>query len=430
VVIDWRARLAGMRRRRRLILILVAVVAAFPLAGLINGPPPPATDYERELTRIQNNIADLAGGANAQASEIDGATAFLHLLYRRATLTGSVADVRAADAAIGQARERLGPTEDVLLLKATIDFTLHRLPETKRDLDALSARADSIRVRTLRADLAVQEGRYEEARRSYAGVAERGPRWDTLARLAYLESRVGDPELADRLYAQAEDELSAKEMRAYAWVRLQRGLLSLRQGRHDEAMTHYRRAERAYSGYWLVDEHIAELLGAQRKFDEALALYRSVIARAPRAELHQALGDLYVVMGRPEQAAPWHDAALALYLDSARRGEMYYYHHLASFYADVRRDGAEAVRWARKEAELRPNPAAHEALAWALYRESRYAEALSVIGEALASGVKDAHLFFHAAMIHLAAGRNDDGRALLARAAKLNPRYESFHVHR
>ena len=219
-------------------------------------------------------------------------------------------------------------------------------------------------------------------------------------------------------------------MRAYAWVRLQRGLLELRRGRHDAAMGHYRRAEQAYSGYWLVDEHIAELLGAQGKFDAAIALYRRVVARAPRPELHQALGDLYNFAGRPAEAAPWHDKALALYLESVQRGEVHYYHHLASFYADVRGDGAAAVKWARQDVELRPNAGTREALAWALYRDGRYADALAVVTEALASGVKDAHLFFHAGMIHLAAGMNAEGRALLDRATAINPRYASFHVHR
>lgn len=400
--------------------MLAAAVSVFPLAGLINGAPPPVTDYERELTRMQKDLADRSG----RPSE------FLRLLYRRAALTGSAADVRAAEAGIGQALQRIGPVEDVMLVKAALDLKLHRLSEAARALAALSSGEDSVPIMLLRGDLALQEGRYEEARRGYARVADRGARWDTLARQAYLESRIGDLALADRLYAEAEDELSAKEMRTYAWVRLQRGLLSLRQGRHDEAMVHYRRAERAYSGYWLVDEHIAELLGAQRKFDEALARYRDVIARAPRPELHQALGDFYVFMGRPEQAAPWHDQALARYLESAERGDVHYYHHLASFYADVRRNGAAAVKWARRDAELRPNAATRETLAWALYRESRYAEALAVIRDALASGVNDAHLFVHAAMIHLAAGRTDDGRTFLARAAALNPRYESFHVHR
>jgi tetratricopeptide (TPR) repeat protein len=195
-------------------------------------------------------------------------------------------------------------------------------------------------------------------------------------------------------------------------------------------MTHYEEARRAYSGDWVVNEYIAELLGAQGKLADAAVLYERVIARASRPELLHALGDLYTRMGRRDRAAVWHAEALRAYLDSADRGEVQYYHHLAMFNADVREDGPEAVRWARRDLALRPNAAAQEMLAWALFRDRRFPEALDAMAKALDSGVVDAHLFFHAAMIMLAADRVEDGTALLRRAADVNPRYNGFHVHR
>jgi tetratricopeptide (TPR) repeat protein len=219
-------------------------------------------------------------------------------------------------------------------------------------------------------------------------------------------------------------------MRSYAWVELERGLLELNRGRYQKAAAHYDRADKAYSGYWLVDERRAELLAAGRKFDEAAALFRRIIARAPRPELQQALGDLLAFAGKPDQAKPWHDAALAEYLASAARGEVHYYHHLAGFYADVRQDGAEALKWARKDNELRDNFMTQDALAWALYRDGQFSAARESIKKALASGVRDPHLFFHAAMIHLAAGRTDEGKRLLRTVSDMNPGYENFHVHR
>ncbi|MGZ8929268.1 MAG: hypothetical protein ACXW03_12490, partial [Methylobacter sp.] len=129
-------------------------------------------------------------------------------------------------------------------------------------------------------------------------------------------------------------------------------------------------------------------------------------------------------------AQPWHDKALAVYLDSARRGEVQYYHHLATFYADARLDSAEAVKWAQKDIRLRKNVTTHDALAWALYRNDQYAAALEEIKKALASNWQDAHLYFHAAMIHLAAGQVKEGKVYLQKAVEINPHYDSFHVHR
>ena len=49
---------------------------------------------------------------------------------------------------------------------------------------------------------------------------------------------------------------------------------------------------------------------------------------------------------------------------------------------------------------------------------------------ALASGIKDPHIFAHAAMIASAAGRLDEGRDLLQQAGALNPYFTRFHEHR
>jgi tetratricopeptide (TPR) repeat protein len=351
-------------------------------------------------------------------------------MYHRASLTGSAADLAATETAIARAIQEIGPLADLYLLKANLDFKLHRLNKTSEGVTALSRYAANAQVVALKASLAFQEGSYAAAKQGYLNAIEKNPTWDNLARLAYWEGKFGDATVADGLYRQAQEEISAKEMRAYAWVELQRGLLALSRGRYEEAMGHYRKAAKAYSGYWFIDEHMAELLGATRKFDEAAVLYESVVARAPLPELHQRLGDLYAFRGQPTQARPWHDKALAGYLDSAARGEVNYYHHLAGFYADVRGDGAEAVKWAEKDLALRSNFATQDALAWALYRAGRFAEARKVSREALSSGVNDAHLFFHAAMIHLAAGKTDEGKQFLKNAGETNPGFENFHAHR
>jgi len=135
-------------------------------------------------------------------------------------------------------------------------------------------------------------------------------------------------------------------------------------------------------------------------------------------------------MGRPIQAREWHDRALSGYLGSVSRGDVQYLHHLATFYADVRQDGAEAVRWARRDWELRPNRIAEDALAWALYRNGQLAAALDASHHALSGGDADAHMLFHAATINEAAGHRDEARRLTTLLDTMNPRYRDFHAHR
>ena len=105
-------------------------------------------------------------------------------------------------------------------------------------------------------------------------------------------------------------------------------------------------------------------------------------------------------------------------------------HHLAGYYADVARDGASAVTWARRDVELRPHYSTDDALAWSLYVAGDIQEAARVSDRALASGIVDGHLYYHAATIKAAAGDADGAARWLEALSQLNPRYRDFHVHR
>lgn len=248
--------------RRWPILAVFCGAAVASAAGLLLGVDARSgrfsTDYDAELQRIAQ-IADP-----------------LQRLYLRASLTGDYGDFKRAEEALG----------DNLLVRAYLAFKLHRLPETKRCLALLP---DSGAVRTLQADVALAEGRYEEAARAYAALP---PTWDTLARLAHLAAQTGNPARADALYARAQDELTAKEMRSFAWLELQRGIVQWEHGQHARALTHYERANRAYSGWWLVEEHMAEVLEAMGRRREAIRLYRGVVARTRNPEFYAALAAL------------------------------------------------------------------------------------------------------------------------------------------
>lgn len=386
------------------------------------------TDYAAELARIDAEIAALEAGAAIRAPGTDREKRLAYKRYQHASLR---ADFAALDA-VGRTIDRLiapaRPDPDLCYLKANLDFKFHRLDAARRGLESCAELSASVPGLALRADFDMQHGRYAEAEAGYRAAIHEERTWDNLARLAHLKSKLGDADAADRYFEEAEDELTAKEMRHYSWVQLQRGLLDLTCGRHTDARAHYERADRAYSGHWMVAEHQAELLAACGDYEIAAAMYERIVAEVPRPELLQALGELYVFMGRIDDAEPWFVRAVDAYLQSVARGEVHYLHHLADFYADVREDGPQALRWAAEDLSLRENHATLAALAWALYRAGRFDDALAPMERALASGAGDAHLFERAATIHRAAGRDGD---LFARKAKrINPHSQVFHVHR
>jgi tetratricopeptide (TPR) repeat protein len=387
------------------------------------------TDFEIDLERLDKEIAELQDSALARPVDSEKATRYVYRLYQRASLKGDLSEFAFVETTLDDAIRKIGPAPDLYFVKASIDFKLHRLAATRRDIETVPDLPESFQGRVLLADLDFQEGRYDDARRGYEALIDEERTWDNLARLAHLKSKMGEADAADKLYGEAEDELTAKEMRSYAWVELQRGLLALKHGCYEDAWSNYKRAGSAYTGYWLVDEHVAELLGAEGKYEEAVALYRRVVARVPKPELQQALGELYTLMGQPADAEEWYERALDAYMKSAARGDVHYYHHLVDFYADVRLDGALAVEWARRDLDLRPNFNTQSALAWALYLDGQVTEAQEMMNEALSSGASDAQMFHHTAMILEALGEVDEANRYTQMAAAINPRYRNFHVH-
>jgi tetratricopeptide (TPR) repeat protein len=388
------------------------------------------TNFDTDLERIDQGIAELEDNALQFPVDRVKITKLAYLQYQRASLTGNLDELNVADRTLDHAIEHLGRDGDLYFLKANIHFKVHRLDDVEQDLNASTDLLESPQGRALKADLDFQQGRYDAAKTGYETLIEDERSWDALARLAYFNFKMGDFEHADSLYDEAVDELTAKEMRHYSWVELQRGVVDLTQGQYEKAREHYQRAERAYSGHWMVQEHFAELLGAEGKNVEAEAMYRRVIARVPRPDFQQALGELYLSMGKSEEANDVLKRAETAFLDSAQRGEVHYYHHLADLYADVFENGAEAVKWAQKDLELRRNFSTLAAMASALYRAGEFAKALELMNESLASGVKDARLFRLAGLIHKAFSPNGKADHYLQMAAAINPHYENFHVHR
>jgi tetratricopeptide (TPR) repeat protein len=385
------------------------------------------SNYATDLEQIDRDIAMLEGTALVPPVSGEKAAKYVYRLYHRATLIGDLNQLRHVLAAIDQTLYHLGPAEDVCLLKANVHFSLHQLREARHDLGMARLLPQRIQARVLLADIDYEEGRYEDAQRAYEHLVAESKTWDNLARLAHFHAKMGDFEYADQLYADAQEEITAKEMRAFSWVELQRGLLDLMHGRFDETQAHYERADRAYSGYWLVREHLADLFTAEEKFETAAGLYEAILAQVPRPELRDKLGKVLCSLGRFEEAERCFERALAAYLDSANRGEVHYYHHLAEFFVEVRKDGQSATKWARMDLELRSNYATEAALAWAEYCCGEFAQASKRISRALSSGIVDPNLLAKAAEIYKAAGRERDGHELEHRAASINPLYMRVH---
>lgn len=391
--------------------------------------PAATTVYDFELAKTQRDIDALAELVVHHAGDPEKRVRLAYRQFHLATLTDDEAEFTRVHETIAGIVRDFGPMEDVCLLMANIDGRFHRLDAIKQGFQHCPALAARTAGRAILADVDFEEGHYGQARRQLETLIEADRSWDGLARLAHWHAKLGDKDFADQLYAEAEDELTAKEMRSFAWLELRRGDLDRSRGRYGEARAHYRRAEASFPGHWQIDRHMASLLAAEGALEEAAGLLQRAIRRTPKPELKQALGELLTALDRPFEARPWLDAAEAAFLASAATGAVHYYHHLADFYADAGGQPAEAVRWARKDVALRPNFSTQSALAWALYRNGDIAEGLDAIQLALASGAQDSSVFGTASALFNAAGDAAQGKAYALAAATINSTGVVLHLH-
>ncbi len=349
-------------------------------------------------------------------------------------------DPACAGLAVAAARESLravpaGQNRNGIVLRALAAAAAHDFVTARADGETLTAaepeRAESWRIL---GDACFELGDYPAAEAAWERLERLEPGASGTeirrARRAFIRGKPGEAaRRMDAARAAAEKE-APRAPETVAWCLVQRGYLAFLGGELDRAERAFRAALAETPGWFAAEDHLGEVLAAKGDFEGALAVYRPLAERLRRPELWQALGDVLVAAGRVAEAEGWHDRAGAEFLAQAEAGNAHYYHHLAGFYADVRVDPAEAVRWARRDLALRRSVGAWDALAWALHRAGEEVEAQAAMRNALAPGVRDPHLLVHAALIFQAAGETARAREYLREAKELNPLYDGFHVHR
>src|SRR4029079_14762656 len=81
-------------------------------------------------------------------------------------------------------QQQIGPQRDLVLLRSTLYVRVHRLQDARALLERSPALASDPDAQLLAADIDLQQGGYDRARRAYQLVVERSPTWPALPRLA------------------------------------------------------------------------------------------------------------------------------------------------------------------------------------------------------------------------------------------------------
>lgn len=325
-------------------------------------------------------------------------------LARRARETSDTAFYEEAAEALGTSF-RLAP--DNLEGRKTRVWLLlggHEFAKALDEARALNRQVpDDIQVYGFLVDANMELGNYREAEAAAQWMLDMRPgNIPGLSRAAYLREIFGDIDGALELLDAAYQRTPPSEVEDRAWILSQMAHLQLAAGKPENADRLLDQALYLFSGYHYALANLAKVRIAQKRYPEAVELLRRRYRYAPHPENLYALAEALELAGRAKEAK----RAFAEFVKKAR-GEMEgadnANRELVFYYADHDHRPAEALRIAKAEFAGRRDVFTLDAYAWALYRNGKYAEARRQIEAALAVGIRDAQLLYHAGAIALKA---------------------------
>jgi tetratricopeptide (TPR) repeat protein len=268
-------------------------------------------------------------------------------------------------------------------------------------------------------DAQLELGRYEEAEATFAALHKLAPIPEVVARQANLAETRGDLERAMTLMKKAAEEArKAGTAGDAAWYLVRMADVSLQVGKVAEAEALYQAVLKEVPEQHDATFGLGLVRQAQGRQDEALGLIERAVAIGPDPHMLAALGDLCLLANRPVEARSQFDR-----LEQATRGQTEYLRARSLFFSDHDRELPEALKLAEDDLAQRKDVHGYDALAWALYKNGKFAEAAKASAEAVKLGTPDAKLYYHAGLIQKQLGDRAKARELLSRALAINPHF-------
>ena len=350
------------------------------------------------------------------------------LYLREAKETGDLADYPKAETALRKALDLLPSYSPAKVPLAAALSMQHKFAETlKLAQDITASRPNDAGALALIGDAQLELGNYPDAENAYRELARRdssAPALSRLAHLAELQGRWDDAfQLMGRARKEALEGSGTNDEKAWYDVRL--GHLYLDNGNPEHASRYCEEALELSPNSPLTLAGLGEVRAAQKRYDDAIALYRRAVSIREEPSSLIMLGDLYAVAGRMKEARDHYNRAEAFMENSPLREA--YRRELSLFYADHDLKLDKALGLAQADLTARKDVYAYDTMAWALYKNNRLNEAARVIADAMKLGTRSASLYYHAGMIHYRLGKNGMARRYLKQALEINPRFSLLH---
>jgi len=192
------------------------------------------------------------------------------------------------------------------------------------------------------------------------------------------------------------------------------GDLALSEQRYREALELFPMDVPAFTG-------LTRLYATQHRWQESLEAANQGIELLPMVETLGYKADAQRALGDPEGAAATEDLIEVVAHLSKVKG--IYDRALAVYYTEHGIHLPEALEIAQREVAVRDDIYASDTLAWAAAANGRWQEAQQAVQRATRYGTEDALLQFHAGMIALHGGNQEEAIKRLTQAVSLNPQF-------
>lgn len=401
-----------------------------PVPGNLLIPTPTETEQriESAQARVAQNPNDGRGYAGLGAA-----------YYQRARETGNVDDFELAEQSLSKSLDLVSSdfaADEPLESMAEVCMGEHRFADAVTySQKALSLGSGDVSPFAIIGDAFADMGEYEKAGRAYERLTPRDmvlsphAAYARDSRIAYLKFIGGDtPQAISMMKIAVAEGIEARlPSENLAWLYFELGEFHAQNGDVAAADSAYLSALATRPGDYRALAGLGKLRGNQGRYAEAIQLYQKAIAIVPMPIFVAELGDLYAKSGNQSEASKQY--RLVEYIGLLGHiDQVLHNRDLALFYADHEIKLAEALNLARKEFEVRHDIYTWDALAWALYKNGKYADAAKASEKALQFGTRDSLLLYHSGIIADAAGKKEQARDALKAALEINPHFHLLYA--
>jgi tetratricopeptide (TPR) repeat protein len=402
-----------------------------PVPEALLTPQPTATSHAIHSAQAiaARNPKDAAGYAGLGAA-----------YFQRARETGDVSDYQLAEESLTHSLDLDSAdfsADAALGIISEVCMGEHRFAEALNYAQkALSLGTGDVSPFAVVGDAYADMGEYDKAAAAYSRLTPRdmllAPRaaYARDSRLSYLKFIAGDtPAAISRMKTAVTEGVEAQlPSENLAWLYYELGEYETQAGDAAAADAAYLSALKTHPGDYRALAALAKLRANNGRYAEAILLYQKAIAVVPMPIFIAELGNLYAKTG--DQVNAQKQYALVEYIGLLGHiNQVLHNRDLALFYADHDMKLTEALELARKELEVRHDIYTWDALAWALYKNGKLADAAKASEKATRFGTRDSMLLFHAGMIAKALGQQQQAQTELKEALQINPHFHLVYAY-